>query len=198
MELLWASSGLISSADEFIYVKVWAHYKVGTHATQSKHKETGLKTKTSLCSDFWGRSWDHTALPPSKGHKVWGKKPIWRNLWHRGAEYQVTLRQYIFHKCQLWKCKALVRVKESNRVSFLELPTRMSLTRALHQFDYRNSFGKWFLQQRKHICSVNETWNNRKKISVLVINVFFGMLFLLNVWWQWQRAAEQDTLIVWH
>lgn len=32
------------------------------------------KTKTSLYSDVWGRSWDHTLLPLSKGHKVLGKK----------------------------------------------------------------------------------------------------------------------------
>lgn len=65
---------LISFTDEFIYVKVWAHSIVGAHATQSKHKETGPKTKTSLCSDFWGCSWDHTPLPLSKGHKVLERK----------------------------------------------------------------------------------------------------------------------------
>lgn len=30
--------------------------KVGANTTQSKHEETGPKTKTSLCSDFWGCS----------------------------------------------------------------------------------------------------------------------------------------------
>lgn len=45
-------------------------------------------------------------------------------------------------------------------------------------FDDRNSFEKWFLQQRKHVYFVNEPWNNTNNISVLHINVSLNVFFL--------------------
>lgn len=85
--------------------KVWAHFIAGTHATQSKHEETGSKNKNKLVLRLFGGVHGITHRCRSlKVTRFWKEKPIWRNLWHRGAEYQVTLRLYFFHKCQLWKC----------------------------------------------------------------------------------------------
>lgn len=93
IKLPWA---LMVSTNGFAY-ETSLSSKVGTHATQSKHKETGPKTKTSLCSGFWGCSWDHTHQGRSvRVTRFRGEKPIWRNLWHRGADYQVTLWLYFF------------------------------------------------------------------------------------------------------
>lgn len=44
----------MSSPDDFIYVKYELIFIVGTHANQSKQKETGPKTKTRQGFDFWG------------------------------------------------------------------------------------------------------------------------------------------------
>lgn len=68
--------------------------------SQNRRKQV-QKQKHAGALTFRGCSWDHTPPPLSKGQKVWGEKPIWRNLWHGCRISDNAPQPYFFHKCQL-------------------------------------------------------------------------------------------------